>query len=273
MPSIPELLRAYEELCVWPENDDVDSAAWGTSTAEWYCTVLPRIQQFVPTGTILEIAPGQGRWTNFLRVLCKKLIIVDLSSKCIEACKKRFCRDTHIAYHANDGVSLDMVPDRSVDFVFSFDSLVLAEADVMEAYLTQISRKLTESGSGFIHHSNVGALPALRWFLKLSDRLGLRQRRFVQQQVHGRASSMTADLFRKYCANAGLACIRQELVTWLDSALYIDCFSTLTKSTSDSSPVCLTVHNPQLMADAKRARWLSSVYIRPGTKNTSRSDN
>jgi hypothetical protein len=49
-----------------------------------------------------------------------------------------------------------MVPDDSIDFVFSFDSLVHAEADVMQAYLNQLVRKLKLNGVGFIHHSNIG---------------------------------------------------------------------------------------------------------------------
>ena len=49
-----------------------------------------------------------------------------------------------------------MVEDGSIDFVFSFDSLVHVEADVLDAYLDQLARKLTPDGVGFIHHSNMG---------------------------------------------------------------------------------------------------------------------
>ena len=38
------------------------------------------------------------------------------------------------------------IPDRSSDSVFSFDSLVHAEADVIRGYLAQIGRKLKPSG-------------------------------------------------------------------------------------------------------------------------------
>ena len=44
-------------------------------------------------------------------------------------------------------------------FVFSFDSLVYAENDVIAAYLSQLARKLSPDGVGFIHHSNIGAYP------------------------------------------------------------------------------------------------------------------
>jgi cyclopropane fatty-acyl-phospholipid synthase-like methyltransferase len=39
------------------------------------------------------------------------------------------------------------------DFVFSFDSLVHVESDVIENYLTQLAKKLKPNGIGFIHHS------------------------------------------------------------------------------------------------------------------------
>ena len=111
----------------------------------------------MPARTILEIAPGFGRWTQFLRPLCEDLIVVDLSPKCIEACQARFAEYGNITYHVNDGRSLDMVPNDAIDFAFSFDSLVHVESDVLHGYLSQLAQKLTPEGVAFLHHSNVGA--------------------------------------------------------------------------------------------------------------------
>ena len=94
-------------------------------------TLLPRLKSFVPASTILGIAPGFGRWTQFLRPLCSKLVLVDVSPKCIAACQRRFAGNEGIQYHVNDGQSLAMVADESVDFAFSFDSLVHVEAPVL----------------------------------------------------------------------------------------------------------------------------------------------
>jgi SAM-dependent methyltransferase len=113
----------------------------------WLASLLPRIHAFVPAATILEIAPGFGRWTQFLRHLCDRLIVVDSSEKCIRACEERFAACSHIDYHANDGKSLAMVPDRAIDFVFSFDSLARAEEVVIQEYLTQLANKLTADGA------------------------------------------------------------------------------------------------------------------------------
>ena len=39
---------------------------------------------------ILEVGIGAGRWTEILQPLAKKLILVDISEKCIEICKNKF---------------------------------------------------------------------------------------------------------------------------------------------------------------------------------------
>lgn len=261
MPSVKENVTAWDRDFSWPEEGEIWSERWGSSTAQWYCTLLPRIHEFLPTGTILEIAPGHGRWTQFLKALCKRLIVVDLSPNCIEACKKRFSSDRHIIYHVNDGTSLEMIPDRSVDFVFTFDSLVHAEADVIRQYLIAISGKLTDRGGGFIHHSTLGDFPWLIWLIRWSKRLRLYHRStFIQQQEHWRAYSMTAALFRTFCGEAGLSCTRQELVNWVGTRFCIDCLSTFKKRDSESGDKCVVVRNPNLMLEADRALWLSKVY-------------
>ena len=57
----------------------------------------------------------------------------------------------------NDGHSLPMVGDTSIDFAFSFDSLVLVEADTLARYLSELARVLKPDGVAFLHHSNFGA--------------------------------------------------------------------------------------------------------------------
>lgn len=49
----------------WDRYGDEWSDAWGGEDIQWYGTLLPRIQQFVPVARILEIAPGFGRWSKY----------------------------------------------------------------------------------------------------------------------------------------------------------------------------------------------------------------
>src|SRR5262245_22451424 len=59
----------------WQEQGDEWSAEWGTTEILWWGTIRPRINAFVPTGTIREIAPGVGRCTQYLKDLCQRLMV------------------------------------------------------------------------------------------------------------------------------------------------------------------------------------------------------
>src|ERR1044072_7846620 len=95
----------------WKDAGEEWSAPWGSSEAQWLGAIFPRISDYLPTGTILEIGPGFGRWTHYLREQCERLHVVDPDARCIEACRRRFRADSRLIYHVNDARSLAMVPD------------------------------------------------------------------------------------------------------------------------------------------------------------------
>ena len=246
----------------WKGGGEEWSAPWGGSTALWFGTIFPRIHEFLPTTTILEIAPGFGRWTNYLKEYCERLHIVDPVERCIEACRRRFGDDSRLSYHINDGRSLAMVPDRSIDFVFSFDSLVHVPRDTVAVYVRQLADKLKDDGVGFIHHSNLGEYAS-----SIAERLPRRVRKLltkakVLDQNHRRAPDMTAELFRSYCTEHGLKCIRQELVNWRGRRL-IDCFTTFARVGSKSAGACKILRNPDFMREAQLIRHWSQAYTTP----------
>jgi ubiquinone/menaquinone biosynthesis C-methylase UbiE len=145
MPSIDWNRSMWGEVHSWPCQGSEWSVAWGGVEAQWFTTIL-------------EIAPGYGRWSDYLVHLSETYTGVDLAETCVKACKERFSTARNATFALNDGKSLPMISDASVDFVFSFDSLVHAEADVIESYLTELSRVFSPDGIGFIHHSNLGTL-------------------------------------------------------------------------------------------------------------------
>src|SRR6266513_654401 len=55
---------------------------------------------------------------------------------------KRVASVSRLSYYVNDGRSLSMFPDESIDFVFSLDSLVHPRGEIVEAYLTELGKKL-----------------------------------------------------------------------------------------------------------------------------------
>jgi SAM-dependent methyltransferase len=107
MPTVEQNYEVWDREYGWSQQGDEWSGPWGSAEAQWRWTVAPRIRSCVPAGTILEIAPGFGRWTHYLKDLCTRLVVVDLSERCIEACRQRFAAESHIAYHVNDGRSLE----------------------------------------------------------------------------------------------------------------------------------------------------------------------
>ena len=139
MPTTEENLRSWSETYDWPEGGEEWSKVWGGSEAQWSFVIHPRIHLFLPTDTILEIAPGYGRWTQYLSPQCRRLVGVDLSATCVEACTRRFAQVPHASFQQNDGYSLAAIADHSIDFAFSFDSLVHAEQDVLAAYLREFA--------------------------------------------------------------------------------------------------------------------------------------
>jgi 2-polyprenyl-3-methyl-5-hydroxy-6-metoxy-1,4-benzoquinol methylase len=262
MPTIAQNQQTWDESYEWVKQGDEWSSSWGGAEAQWIGSILPRIQALISTGTILEIAPGFGRWTNYLRTHCDRLIVVDLSEKCIKACQQRFATDSHIEYHVNDGKSLAMIPDHSIDFVFSFDSLVHAEADVLETYLAQLTTKLKPNGVGFIHHSNLGQYqPALSLIEQIpSEMRAAIVNKVLLEPTRWRAGSMTAKLFADYCDRSGLQCIGQELVNWENEGLLIDSFSLFTLKNSIWSRDNQVIENLDFMQEAAATKKRSHLY-------------
>ena len=283
MPTVEQNLFLWGNADGWKDDGDKWSVKWGSTELEWWTSIFPRIRQFVPASTILEIAPGFGRWTQFLKGFCQQLIAVDVSPACIERCKERFASDPQVHCYVNDGKSLAMVEDASVDFAFSFDSLVHVEADVVAAYLNELGKKLKPGGFAFLHHSNLRAYSNSIWLPKTIGRpqpigdggksapmsRGLWLRRRLQSKLtdwglvntfDNRAESMCAKVFREACDPAGLECRTQELVNWNHGPSLIDCFSVVTPRNGRTRKPPRLSRNPHFMDEAERARRTAELY-------------
>jgi len=241
MPTFEWNRSTWNGTYDWSQAGEEWSKNWGGSECQWYGSILPRIVRFLPAPRLLEIAPGFGRWTRFLLRNCEGFTGVDLSDRCIEFCRERFSGYPNALFHVNDGRSLSEVEDKSIDFVFSFDSLVHAEADILEEYIRDIARILKPSGAGFVHHSNLGAYPP------------------ETPSPHMRSRSMTADKFAGYCEATGLVCVSQEIVNWGQSEL-IDCLSTFTPQGSRWARPCVRVENARFMLEAELLKARSELY-------------
>jgi ubiquinone/menaquinone biosynthesis C-methylase UbiE len=268
MPSIEKNIDKWNEEYGWEVSGDEWSQPWGNPNAQWFGSIYPRIQGFLPASTILEIAPGFGRWTEFLLPNCDKLIGVDVAPKCVEACTRRFADHPEASFFVNDGHSLPMVADSSVDFAFSFDSLVHVELETLGDYLTELSRVLKPDGVAFLHHSNYGTYrrsahrlaPLQGTFDRLSGRVRDRLLHIgVYRAYHWRAD-VTAAEFATRSETAGLNCVGQELVNWEGGVLLLDSMSIVTRPGSKWDRPNHVVKNRLFRLEAKSIRLSAEAH-------------
>jgi len=270
MPSIRWSQQRWNNRYYWDWADDGEtwSANWGGSTAQWLTTIYPRLAPFLPTGSLVEIAPGKGRWTQYLLPHCASYLGVDVAELAVASCQKRFAGHSGVQFAVNDGLSLPMVDDGSADLVFSFDSLVHAEADVIGAYSQEFRRILNPVGGvAFIHHSNLGVYHASA---AVRDLLGHVFDAFSPTEAfmtriglagwHGdRSRSVTAARFAELARSAGLACIGQEVISW-GSPLLIDCISVLTLPGSKWDRESVYVRNRHFHSAARSSASCAKVF-------------
>jgi SAM-dependent methyltransferase len=209
---------------------------------QWHTTLLPRVHCFVPAATILELAPGYGRWSAYLKDLCTRLVLVDLAPNCIDHCRRRFAAESHIDYLVNDGRSLAGVEDASIDFFFTFDSLVHAEQDVLDAYVGELDRVLAPRGVAFIHHSNFAAAG-------------------VTENPHSRGVTASSRGLAEASRATGLHCFAQELINWGGASGPIDCLSIIARRrVLGADGATRTYENPEFHAEAIRSSNLAELY-------------
>ena len=241
MNYLDKHIHYWDKKYEWKKKGDEWSEAWGGTPYLWYGTIFPRILTHVPCNIMLEIAPGFGRCTQYLKNLCNTLIIVDMSEKCINSCKKRFSKDKNIKYYVNDGKKLSLIKERSVDYIFSWDSLVHCEIDVIESYINEFAGILKPNGYGFIHHSNMKIFKNNR----------------INPGCRGR--TVDAGLFRKLCQISHLRIITQEIINWGEAHLS-DCISIFTTEQNPKENRSNIIENTYFMDEAENLRRISQFY-------------
>lgn len=239
----------------WIAAGEEWSEPWGGSAAQWFGSILPRIQIALPAETVVELGSGFGRWSSYLREHCRHLHLVDPDRQCMDACRERFGADGKIRYHLNEADSLEMIPDGSIDFIFSFDSLVHVQRTALARYVQQFAAKLTPTGLAFIHHSNLGAANSSIAHRALTMARGRR----ASGKNHQRDPEMSAELFRELCEHNNLKVVTQEALNWRGRRL-IDCFSTIARADSKWQRAHRIYRNSNFMLEAALIRRRARQY-------------
>jgi SAM-dependent methyltransferase len=227
MPTVEWNKKIWGEEHSWERDGDEWSGMadyCGQPYEQWKQALVDTFIATMPEGArTLEIAPGYGRWTEFLLPRASTLALVDLNQSCLDACAARFADRPGITYHLTDGSNLDFLADESIDFAWSFDSFVHMDPPIIRAYLKDLSRVLAPGGTVIIHHGNLAD-----WSLRLmpvTSKLGtpgrVAQRLASQHRLHdsGRRAPISAVKVARWATDAGLTVVSQ-LDRWGDKGQY-----------------------------------------------------
>jgi SAM-dependent methyltransferase len=241
MPDLDWNRITWNDEYPWTQAGEEWSACWGNSEAQWMGSILPRVHRFLPCRSVLEIAPGFGRWTRFLLRACDSYVGLDVARTCVERCQERFRAVPHARFVENDGRTLAAVPDGSVDFAFSFDSLVHVELEVLRSYLEQLVSKASPTGVAFIHHSNAHAADA------------------EEARRHHRALDVSAERVQEVIRAARGKVLVQEEVNWGATSL-IDAFTLFASSGAQARGRPVLLKNAKFMLEAQLIKENLSPY-------------
>jgi SAM-dependent methyltransferase len=233
MPDLAWNAAFWNRHYDWKTGGEEWSEAWGGSEAQWFGSIHPRLHRYLPAKSVLEIAPGFGRWTKFLIPNSARYIGVDISQECVDACWRIFQqRDfffERVSFLKNDGLSLVGIKSGSCDLVFSFDSLVHVDFEIIESYVSEILRVLAPDGVAFIHHSNLFAF---------NGAIG---------QPHVRSLTVSADNVAQTVNAAGGSVIIQEVINWGGEHMH-DCLTLFGRRRANVESIRL--ENPRFMEEA-----------------------
>lgn len=220
--TVEENLEKWDRVHSWAEDGDEwkgQAALCGVPYEQWKHSLVDHL--IVPyvgdDDVVLEVGSGHGRWTErILACPCSRLVIVDLSPNCLEFCRNRFS-DPRLETFQTPGDKLPPDCTASVDFVWSYDSLVHVSAPQFRNYLMEISRVLKPGGLAVLHH---GARRDSTLWLGWMRRFGKRGKRAYRTISMGRSpdgdgwrSNVSAERVARWAEQSGLI-VRRQLVQW-----------------------------------------------------------
>ena len=192
----------------WKPRNKYFRAAEDHIEAIWSTLILPFIADCDFTA-VIDLAAGHGRNSTLLAPRTRRLLVMDIQPGNVKVCRRRFAGHSHVECAVNNGYDLRPAGDGEFSLVYSFDSMVHFEKEVVRSYLRDTMRVLRPGGRGFFHHSN---------YTRGTD---------WRTSPHAR-NSMSRELFASYAEEAGLRVLRQMVVDWGHVA-ELDCLSLVEK--------------------------------------------
>lgn len=120
------------------------------ANARWFAevqTVATALDDFAPTGDVLELACGTGLWTQRLARYATTLTALDSSPETLEVNKRRLADATHVRYEVADLFAWQ--PEQRYDVVFFSFWLSHVPPDRFEPFFQSVAASLAPGGRIF----------------------------------------------------------------------------------------------------------------------------
>ncbi len=148
-------------------------------------------------GTVIDLACGHGKQSQFIVDRCTRLYLVDINSENLDFCRSRYAAHGNVEYVLTSGYDIPSIATGTVDAIFCYDAMVHFAPEVVAAYLRETRRLLRAGGCGLFHHSNLADPPSTEY----------------GRNPHAR-NRMSIGLFCRMAEDAGLSVIESRSCDW-----------------------------------------------------------
>jgi SAM-dependent methyltransferase len=217
--TVDNNLAQWDLRDAWSQDGDEwdgQARACGVPYEAWKAGVVARYRSLLASGgTVLELGPGHGRWSDELISMAGTLVLCDISPNCLDACRHRLAGRGRMRTHLSAAADLPADLTAAVDAVWSYDCLVHVGPEEFRRYVAEIGRVLRRGGSAVLHHADRPRPGLAAHASRLVASLWLRGRPRVapDEDDHGWRSHVSRRDVRGWAAAAGLVVERQES-TW-----------------------------------------------------------
>jgi SAM-dependent methyltransferase len=136
-------------------KDDIYGLEWGdpdTSPPLQYVREHFLLPYLLADSVVLEIGSGGGRWTRYM-LNVKHLFALDYHQELLDEFNLNF-KASNITTVKNNGDDFPGIPEKSIDFLFSFGTFVHLDLDIIERYLINMKPLLKENAIVVIQYSD-----------------------------------------------------------------------------------------------------------------------
>ncbi len=151
-----------------------DSMYWGDSVAAsyhavaaarmdgfWNTIIWPILSRHeIDLSTTMDFACGHGRNARKLREAgAGPITLVDVNPENIAYCESTLAPLGGYETFLNSGFDLASISEKKFTHIYSFDSMVHFDLEIMLSYIGEFARVLAPLGTAFVHHSNFTERP------------------------------------------------------------------------------------------------------------------